>query len=81
MRPLTLLTLLAPFVPYAFAYPKFTAPAPGASESPGSISVAWEDDGSSPSINQLTTYTLQLMVGGNSDSDAVGYFHNLGFTI
>ncbi|KAK4499472.1 hypothetical protein PRZ48_009987 [Zasmidium cellare] len=48
---------------------KFTTPAAGANVDPTAISVAWEDDSESPSIDELTSYTLQLMVGGNDDSD------------
>ncbi|KAF2163841.1 hypothetical protein M409DRAFT_56956 [Zasmidium cellare ATCC 36951] len=50
---------------------KFTSPAAGANVAPGSIAVAWEDSGDSPSIDDLSSYTLQLMVGGNSDDDSM----------
>ena len=52
----------------AFAAPKITSPAAGASlpVSAGSITVEWEDDGDAPKISQLTSFTLQLIVGGNT---------------
>ena len=58
---------------YALAAPKITSPAAGASlpVSGGSITVEWEDDGNSPKISQLTSFTLQLIVGGNTDANSV----------
>ncbi|CAK4030807.1 Cell wall synthesis KRE9 [Lecanosticta acicola] len=53
------------------AWVKFTSPAAGADLSTGSVTISWEDSGDSPSIDDLTTYTLQLMVGGNSDSNSL----------
>lgn len=52
------------------AYPKFTTPAGGANLGTGSVTIEWEDSGS-PSIDDLSTYTLQLIVGGNTADDSV----------
>ncbi|KXL44687.1 hypothetical protein M433DRAFT_162285 [Acidomyces richmondensis BFW] len=65
---------LAPFIalsPFALADVQFTSPAAGASLPAGSITVTWKDSGTSPAISQLTTYTLTLMVGGNTDSNSL----------
>lgn len=58
-------------VPAAFADVKFTSPSAGDNVDPGTISIAWTDSGDSPSLSDLSTYTIQLMVGGNSDTNAV----------
>jgi hypothetical protein len=54
--------IAATFAACAFAAPKITSPAAGASlpVSAGSITVEWEDDGEAPKISQLTSFTLQL---------------------
>lgn len=65
------LLFVATLAPAVLADVKFTTPAAGANVVPGSISVAWTDSGDSPSIDDLSSYTLQLMVGGNTDDDAV----------
>lgn len=72
MRLQELLFLVATLAPAAvLADVKFTTPAAGSNVDVGTISVAWTDSGDSPSIDDLSSYTLQLMVGGNEDSDAV----------
>lgn len=65
------LLFVATLAPAVFADVKFTSPAAGANVAPGTISIAWEDSSASPSIDDLSSYTLQLMVGGNEDSNAV----------
>jgi len=57
----------------AFAAPKITSPAAGASlpVSGGSITVEWEDDGAAPKVSQLSSFTLQLIVGGNTQATQV----------
>jgi len=68
------LNFLAPFValsPFALADVEFTSPAAGASLPAGAITITWKDSGTSPAISQLTTYTLSLMVGGNTDSNSL----------
>jgi hypothetical protein len=73
---LTLLSLLAALAPsFVFADVQFTSPAAGGSIPAGAITVKWAESGASPSISQLQSYTLTLMVGGNTDSDAVGSLH------
>ena len=56
----------------AFAAPQITSPAPGASlPGSGAITVEWKDDGEAPKISTLQSFTLQLVVGGNTDADSV----------
>jgi len=57
----------------ALAAPRITSPAAGASlpVGGGSITVEWEDDGKAPKISQLTSFTLQLVVGGNTEANSV----------
>jgi hypothetical protein len=62
---------LAPSI-FVLADVKFTSPKAGADVTAGSFTVTWEDGSTSPSIDTLTTYTLQLMVGGNEAGNAVG---------
>lgn len=50
---------------FASADVLFTQPGVGAGIPAGTIDVAWKDSGSSPSLQDLTQYTLDLMVGGN----------------
>lgn len=69
---LQLLSLLAAFfAPFAFADVKFTTPAAGGSVAAGTISVQWTESGVAPSISDLSTYQLFLMVGGNEATNAV----------
>lgn len=65
------LSLLAALSSVALANIEFTAPAAGSSQAAGTVTVTWEDDGTSPDIDLLTTYTLYLMVGGNDASTMV----------
>jgi hypothetical protein len=57
----------------ALAAPKITSPAAGASipVGGGAITVEWEDDGKAPKLSQLSSFTLQLVVGGNTDANSV----------
>ena len=81
--PLSLISILLPVV---FADVQFTYPSAGARipVSVGTINVQWQDSGKTPPIGELTTYTLDLMVGGNNDEDmlqivafkAGGFFTN-----
>lgn len=48
----------------------FENPAAGATWPAGPITIRWTDAGGSPSMGDLTTYTLQLMVGGNSPENS-----------
>lgn len=67
-----LLSLLAALAPsFVFADVQFTSPAAGASIPAGAITVKWTDSGDSPSLSQLQSYTLTLMVGGQTDDTAV----------
>ena len=67
MRPFGLILSLAPLA--VFADVEFTSPAAGASIAAGTIDVQWEESGIAPPIQDLTGYTLVLMVGGNEDGD------------
>lgn len=71
MRSSTLLPLLATLTTTALADVKFTTPAAGASIAAGTLTVEWEDSGDSPPLSDLSTYTLQLIVGGNTDANSV----------
>lgn len=57
----------------AFAVPQITSPEAGASlpASAGSITVEWKDDGKAPKVAALKGYTIQLIVGGNTETDSV----------
>ena len=56
----------------AFAAPQITSPAAGASlPSSGAITVEWKDDGEAPKLSALQSFTLQLVVGGNTEADSV----------
>lgn len=48
----------------------FTTPGGGATWPAGPITINWTDAGGNPSMADLTTYTLQLMVGGNSPQNS-----------
>ncbi|KAI5366489.1 hypothetical protein Slin14017_G041290 [Septoria linicola] len=71
MRSFTLLPLTAALVGKAFADVKFTKPAAGASINVGTISIEWQDSGDSPSLDDLTTYEIQLIQGGNDGTNSV----------
>lgn len=55
--------------------PQITSPAAGSSNpisgTSGSVTVEWKDDGEAPKISELKSFTLQLIVGGNTDTDSV----------
>jgi hypothetical protein len=60
----------------ALAAPQITTPAAGASlpvTAATQITVEWKDDGEAPKISALQSFTLQLIVGGNTDADSVGW--------
>lgn len=63
--------LLAAALPIALADVKFTLPTAGATVTGGTISIKWEDSGSSPSISDLTGYQLFLCAGGNAEGSYV----------
>lgn len=63
-----LLTTLLALSPLALADVKITSPAAGAAIPAGQVTITWEDSGVAPSLDQLSTYTIQLMVGGNDDT-------------
>ncbi|EME38730.1 hypothetical protein DOTSEDRAFT_75471 [Dothistroma septosporum NZE10] len=48
----------------------FTVPAGGATYPAGLITVTWSDAGGSPDESNLVAYTLELLVGGNSQSNS-----------
>jgi hypothetical protein len=62
----TLLSVLAALASYALADVEVTSPAAGASLPAGAITIEWKDSGDSPALSALTTYTVQLVVGGNT---------------
>lgn len=71
LLPLALLAALSPLVN---AGVKFTSPSAGDKLTAGTaVTVKWEEGGSGPALTDLTTYQLQLIVGGNEGSEQVGY--------
>ncbi len=58
-------------LPLVFADVEFTSPAAGSNVPCGTIEVAWKDSGRPPVIEELSVYTLDLMVGGNDISNMV----------
>lgn len=69
MRPIGLILSLAPLT--VFADVEFTSPPAGGFVPVGTIDVQWKDSGIAPPIEDLTAYTLILMVGGNQDGEMV----------
>ncbi|TKA31360.1 hypothetical protein B0A50_02205 [Salinomyces thailandicus] len=59
------LSLLAALSAFAYADVEFTQPKAGSSQTVGTLSMKWQDSGDTPSIDDLTTYQIFLMVGGN----------------
>ncbi|CAC9893304.1 unnamed protein product [Aureobasidium pullulans] len=59
------LTALVTLAATAFADVEFTSPAAGV-QIPGgtAMTITWTDDGTSPTIDQFSAYTLNLMAGG-----------------
>ena len=68
LRPFWLLAALAPIVA---AYPKFSKPASGATVAAGTIAIEWADNDDTPATDQLSTYQLFLVAGGNEDAQTV----------
>ncbi|CAN9093435.1 unnamed protein product [Alternaria alternata] len=67
LLPLALLAALSPLVN---AGVKFTSPSAGDKLTAGTaVTVKWEEGGSGPALTDLTTYQLQLIVGGNEGSE------------
>lgn len=65
-------TVLATLAATALADVKFSSPAAGAQVVGGStMKITWTDDGTSPTIDQFKSYTLNLMAGGNTAATAV----------
>ncbi|KAK3678435.1 Cell wall synthesis protein kre9 precursor [Recurvomyces mirabilis] len=65
LSPIAILAALSQLV---LADVKVTVPAAGASVPAGSITVTWTDSGVAPALSALTSYTIQLVIGGNDDS-------------
>jgi hypothetical protein len=68
---LRLAWLLATLVPFVFADVKFTSPAAGVTVTGPTISISWEESGTSPKISDLASYQLFLCAGGNDVSNYV----------
>lgn len=58
-------TLLAAFAYTIRADVQFLKPLPGGSETSGALTVTWQESGTAPLISTLTTFTLDLMAGGD----------------
>lgn len=67
-----LLPALAALTSVVRANVRFITPEPGDEIiGGGAITIEWEDDGETPSIDDLTTYTLFLCAGGNAPNSFV----------
>jgi hypothetical protein len=67
-----LLTVLASLAATVVADVKFSSPVAGQSIAGGtSFTVKWADDGTAPTIDQFSTYTLLLVAGGNTAATSV----------
>ncbi|KAK3114208.1 Cell wall synthesis protein kre9 precursor [Teratosphaeriaceae sp. CCFEE 6253] len=62
------LAALAALTPSAVADVEVITPAAGAQLPAGVIQIAWQDSGVAPALSTLTSYTIQLVVGGNDAS-------------
>lgn len=66
------LTVLATLAATALADVEFTAPVAGAQLVGGTtMTISWIDDGTSPTIDQFSAYTLNLMAGGATAASVV----------
>ncbi|KAI6791722.1 hypothetical protein KC363_g8341 [Hortaea werneckii] len=61
-----LLSLAAALAPFALADVQFTKPAAGSTQSVGSLSIAWKESGDNTPIDDLQSYQIFLMYGGNT---------------
>jgi hypothetical protein len=67
MRPSTAFFSLLSSLPFALAIPQFSVPGGGLTYPVASaLTITWTDDGTAPSIADLTTYQLFLMTGSNA---------------
>jgi len=72
-------SLLLPLaLPLAYADVLFTSPRAGEKVRVGTIDVRWKDSGIAPSLSQLTSYSLALLVGGNENEDMVRHTRAMG---
>ncbi|KAI6852184.1 hypothetical protein KC350_g1133 [Hortaea werneckii] len=60
------LSLAAALAPLALADVQFTKPAAGSTQSVGTLSVAWKESGDNTPIDDLQSYQIFLMYGGNT---------------
>jgi hypothetical protein len=66
--------VVAALSPLVNAGVKFTSPKAGEKITAGSaVTVKWEESGDGPKLTDLTTYELQVIVGGNDGTEQVGY--------
>lgn len=72
MRSFHSCAVIAALTTSALADVEFLTPKAGASIPAGPLSVTWQDSGDSPSIDALSTYTLQVILGGNGEQDWQG---------
>ncbi|KAF4636312.1 hypothetical protein G7Y89_g1784 [Cudoniella acicularis] len=72
MRPSGALLSLLASAPFAIAIPTFSSPTSDFSVAGGTaFTVTWTDDGTAPSIADLTTYTLHLYAGTSTTNSVV----------
>lgn len=65
--------VVAALSPLVDAGVKFTSPKAGDKiAAGGAVTVKWEEGGTGPKLADLTTYELQVIVGGNDGTEQVG---------
>lgn len=65
--------VVAALSPLVSAGIKFTSPKAGDKiAAGGAVTVKWEEGGTGPKLADLTTYELQVIVGGNDGTEQVG---------
>nr|OQO23750.1 hypothetical protein B0A51_09252 [Rachicladosporium sp. CCFEE 5018] len=71
LRSALLATLVAALSPFALADVEFVTPAAGGTLAAGAVSITWKDSGTAPALSLLAGWSIQLMVGGNTDATSV----------
>lgn len=76
--PFAILPLLATLTPFTLADVQFTSPSAGGTMPAGALAIKWTDSGDAPSIKQLSTYVLELVLGADeAGADTVSLRYRL----